>query len=113
MKHLLFSVTKKDFDWHYFRGTGSGGQKKNKTASACRCVHRDSGAVGVSQEDRKQSENRKIAFNRCVKTKEFQNWIKATTAAIAAGQRSIEAHVDKLMDEKNIKVETYTPHGLS
>ena len=28
----LFSVTAKDCNWDYYRGSGSGGQKKNKTS---------------------------------------------------------------------------------
>ena len=30
-KELLFSVTKDDFDWDYFRAGGKGGQHQNKT----------------------------------------------------------------------------------
>ena len=43
-RQLLFSVTANDCDWSYTRGTGNGGQKKNKTNSAVHCKHRASGA---------------------------------------------------------------------
>ena len=108
-KQKLFSVTRDDFEWSYFRGTGAGGQKKNKTSSACRCVHPPSGAVGSSQEDRQQHKNRQIAFNKCVQSPQFQNWLKMTTAAMMAGHASIERQVDAAMKEENIRVEYFTP----
>ncbi len=37
-KQLLFSVTKKDLRIDYYKGTGSGGQKKNKTEN---CLNRE------------------------------------------------------------------------
>ena len=109
MKEKLFSVTKNDFEWQFFRGTGAGGQKRNKTSSACRCFHPPSGATGASQEDRHQHENRKIAFNRCVRTPEFQNWLRLTIAAVSAGYDSIEKQVEKSLSEENLKVEYFTP----
>ena len=49
-KTLLFSVTAGDCKWDYYRGTGSGGQKKNKTSNCVRCTHTASGAVGKSED---------------------------------------------------------------
>lgn len=51
-KQLLFSVTAKDCEWSYTRGTGAGGQKKNKTSSAVHCSHKQSKAHGYA--DRRQ-----------------------------------------------------------
>lgn len=103
MKEKLFSVTKDQFDWQFFRAGGKGGQKQNKTSSACRCIHRESDAIGESREERQQSQNRKIAFLRCVNTKEFNNWIRAKSV-------KVEKLIDEQMKEKNIKVEFYAPH---
>jgi hypothetical protein len=109
MKTKLFSVTKEDFEWQFFRAGGKGGQKQNKTSSACRCIHRASNAVGESRDERKQSQNRKIAFTRCVQSDKFNIWLKLTCGAILAGYKSIEAEVDKAMAEENIKIEYFTP----
>ena len=49
---ILFSVTAKDCRWDYFRGSGKGGQKSNMTSSRVRCTHKESGAVGQSDETR-------------------------------------------------------------
>lgn len=105
----LFSVTEDDFTWQFFRAGGKGGQKQNKTSSACRCIHPPSGAIGESREERQQSQNRKIAFNRCVNSKEFQNWIKLTASAMSLGFQNIEKQVDDMMREENIKVEYFEP----
>nr|WP_298657373.1 peptide chain release factor-like protein [uncultured Flavobacterium sp.] len=61
-KELLFSVTKEDCDWSYTKGTGSGGQKRNKTSSAVHCTHRESGAKGYSEASRSQLDNKRDAF---------------------------------------------------
>jgi len=51
---LLFSLTSSDFEWSYTKGTGPGGQKKNKTSSAVHCIHRPSGARGYAEDSRSQ-----------------------------------------------------------
>jgi len=75
-RQLLFSVTKDDCEWSYTKGTGAGGQKRNKTSSAVHCHHRPSGAHGYSESSRSQLDNRRDAFTKMVNTKEFQTWNK-------------------------------------
>lgn len=106
-KKLLFSVTKDEFDWQFFRGSGAGGQKKNKTSSACRCIHRASGAVGESREERSQLHNRRTAFLRCVETPMFKGWLKVQTAAMAQGFANAEKMVEHWMKPEFIKEETF------
>ena len=88
-RQLLFRLTEKDFIFQEKRGGGSGGQKINKTSSAIQCFHEPSGAMGESEESRKQSQNRKVAFEKCVKTPEFQTWLKLKIDA-AKGDVEIE-----------------------
>jgi protein subunit release factor A len=78
-RELLFSVTKDDCDWSYTKGTGAGGQKKNKTSSAVHCRHRLSGAKGYSESSRSQLENRRDAFVKMCETKEFTEWHRLET----------------------------------
>ena len=109
MKELLFSVTKKDLEIQTFRSGGKGGQNQNKRETGVRIIHRESGAVGESREHRDQLQNKKVAFERMVKTKEFQVWHKLQAAMIMQGQRDINRALDKMMEEKNLKIEWYTP----
>lgn len=72
----MFSVTAADLEWQTFKGSGDGGQKRQKTSSGVRCVHPPSGAEGKATDTRFQAQNRKLAFERMTKTKEFQSWLK-------------------------------------
>jgi protein subunit release factor B len=44
-KELIYSLTKKDFIVRTFRGSGPGGQKRNKTSSGVEIVHPSSGGI--------------------------------------------------------------------
>jgi protein subunit release factor B len=54
----------KDCDVETFRGSGPGGQHRNKTESAVRMTHRPTGIVRVASDERSQLLNRKIALER-------------------------------------------------
>jgi protein subunit release factor A len=108
-KELLFSLTKKDFEIQTFRSGGKGGQNQNKVESGVRIIHKESGAIGESREHRNQLQNRKAAFERLVKSKEFQLWHKLKASMIMKGIYDIEKELDKQMEEKNLKIETYIP----
>lgn len=75
-KRLWFSVTAKDCRFIAKRGSGDGGQKRQKTSSAIQCFHDPSGAMGESEDSRDQLQNKKAAFLRMTKTKEFQGWLR-------------------------------------
>jgi hypothetical protein len=47
-----------------FRGSGPGGQKKNKTSSAVRAVHPGTGLSAVSSDSREQARNKELALAR-------------------------------------------------
>lgn len=105
-KTLLFSVTREDCDWDYFCAGGPGGQHQNKTASACRCTHRASGAVGISRDHRQQGQNKKEAFKRMAATKEFKNWLRIETAR-RTGQAEQERTKGRSSDHA-LRIRTYS-----
>lgn len=108
-KKLLFSLTKKDFNIQFTRGSGSGGQNRNKVETACRITHPESGAVGYSETERTQLVNKKLAFERLFQSKEFQQWHKIKTAWALKGVMDIEKEIERLVNDamklSNIKVE--------
>ena len=102
-RELLFSVTKGDCDWQYVRGRGKGGQKRNKTSSAVRCTHKDSGATGYAEDGRSQLQNRKTAFLKMAESKKFKAWHRLEVSRKTGQEKIIQAAVDRAM--KEIKVE--------
>lgn len=101
MRERLFSVTLADCDVETVRGHGKGGQNRNKRDTAVRITHRDSGAVGYSQDQRSQYQNKRTAFIRMTQTKEFQLWLKKRLGEDA----EILAEVDRAMWPRNIRTE--------
>lgn len=99
----LFSVTAKDCEWSYTRGTGAGGQKRNKTSSAVHCMHRVSGAHGYSESSRSQADNRKDAFLKMVETDEFKKWLRLETMKRTGQQLEIDRKIEQ--DLKKVKLE--------
>lgn len=108
-KKLLFSVTAADCDWSYTRGTGAGGQKKNKTSSAVHCTHRASGAHGYAEETRSQAKNRELAFTKMTETKEFQAWRRTESMRRTGEMAIIDANVEAEM--RRVKVERKNEDG--
>ena len=109
MKEKLFSVTSNDCEFTPYRGSGSGGQNKNKTYSAIRCVHKESGAVGECENHREQHLNKREAFLRMSKTKEFKKWMRIATARATGELLEIEKRVDS--EIKKVKVEVKDKKG--
>lgn len=97
-KRLLFSVTRKDCDWQYFRAGGKGGQNVNKVSSGVRCIHKESGATGRAVDTRDQFRNRQLAFTRMLETKEFRNWHKIEVARRLGKLKTEEQLEDEIND---------------
>lgn len=101
-KELLFSVTLDDCDVQTFRSGGKGGQNVNKRDTGVRIIHRASGAVGKSTEERSQLQNKKMAFKRMTQTSTFQKWVRMTTGQQGA---TYVAQVERELWPDRLKVE--------
>jgi len=103
-KKLLFSLTKKDFDVKAFQAGGKGGQHQNKVSTAIRITHRASGAAGVSRSQKSQYQNKKLAFDRLIKTSKFNLWLNRQVFEITS-EKTIDEMVDESIQDKNLKIE--------
>lgn len=103
-KELLFSVTLKDCDVQTFRSGGPGGQHQNKTESGVRIVHRESGAVGESREERSQHQNKRKAFERMVAHPKFRFWVAEKRREMETG-KTAEERVAEMMKPEYLRVE--------
>lgn len=110
MREKLFSVTSKDCTFIATRGSGAGGQKRNKTSSAIRCVHEKSGAVGECESHREQSLNKKEAFRKMAESSIFKKWLDLESKKVSGDLAIIEAEIDKQM--KRVVVEVKNESGL-
>jgi len=104
MKKKVFSITRKDLDIQTFRSGGKGGQHQNATDSGVRIIHRESGAVGESRTERSQHQNKKLAFQRLVKTGKFKVWLNRKLFEID-NKETIEQMVERELSSKNLKIE--------
>lgn len=109
-KQLLLSLTRKDFEFDTFRAGGKGGQNQNKVESGVRIRHLASGCVAESREERSQWQNKQKAFLKLVNNPKFKTWLRIESMRVAnsfPSEKEIERTVEKMMDEKNLKIEYY------
>lgn len=105
-RRLLFSLTKKDFTVTHIRGSGPGGQHRNKKHTGVRIVHCASGAEGVATDSKIQKDNRRNAFQRLIASPRFQTWHRIEVAKRLADESQIQRQVAAMMKPENLRIET-------
>jgi protein subunit release factor A len=99
-----FKLTKKDFTIEYMIGHGKGGQKKQKTSSACRITHEPSKVSKYCQDHREQHRNRSDAFAALCSDPRFKSWCQLRLSEIE-NKQTVEQWVEEQMKEENLLVE--------
>lgn len=107
----FFSLSKSNGDFVVtpYRGSGKGGQKRNKTFSGCRITHAATGLFVECEEERSFETNKKRAFERLCNKPEFRMWLKVETSRRAGKFIGIDEKVEKEM--KNIRVDVKDDNG--
>lgn len=109
-KEVIYSLSKKDFIVQPFKGSGAGGQHRNKVSTAIRIKHAESGAIGECQEHKSQLQNRKVAFRRLIAHPKFKIW-HAKKVREFDRNKTIEQEVEEAMVPTNLKVEIKNTKG--
>jgi peptide chain release factor 1 len=60
--HAQLRIEERDLEWATCRGSGAGGQKRNKTESAVQLVHKPTGTMVRIESERSQHQNRATAL---------------------------------------------------
>lgn len=114
-KERLFSVTKKDLKITWFSGGGGGGQHKNKHDNCCRIEHKETGIIKTGTSQRSRNQNMKEAFLNLANDKVFKAWLNIKTSEAVTDKNKIRerinATVDDMMKEENLKVEYFDPEN--
>ena len=105
MNKVLFSIGTKDLREEQFRCGGKGGQNVQKRNTGIRFTHEASGAVGESQEERSQIQNRRKALEKLSRHPKFIAWCRMQAAVLEEGYSSVNRKIDELMKPDNLKIE--------
>lgn len=62
IKEAEIKINPNDLEWQFFRASTQGGQNVQKVSTAVRAIHKPTGIVVTSQQERYQEQNRKIAL---------------------------------------------------
>lgn len=104
-RELILSITKRDFNIHYFSGKGAGGQHRNKHQNCVRMSHVDSGAISTGQSSKSRQANLREAFKSITSSKRFKSWMRLEVAERILNGSSIKEKVRKMMAPENLKIE--------
>lgn len=63
LKDTDIKINPAELDWQFYRASTQGGQNVQKVSTAVRLIHKPSGIVVTSEEERQQEQNRKLALD--------------------------------------------------
>lgn len=96
-------LNRKDLDITFFRASGPGGQKKNKTESAVRIKHLPTGILVVATEERSQQRNLEKALQRLEERLQAQRRRPAKRIATRPGRAARERRLQQKRQRSETK----------
>jgi protein subunit release factor A len=96
-------LNRKDLAITFFRASGPGGQKKNKTESAVRIKHLPTGILVVAAEERSQQRNLERALQRLEERLLAQRRRPARRIATRPGRAARERRLQQKRQRSEIK----------
>lgn len=110
----VFEINKSDVDMSFFKGSGAGGQHRNKVETGVRLIHKPTGTVVECVSERSQHHNRSLAWERLMiklsnieKEKEIlknqQNWNGKIKIGFGDRRRTYKLETNIVKDELNGK----------
>lgn len=109
MKEKVLSLTAKDFIVERKKGSGKGGQNKNKRETAILIKHTESGCEAYCCDERSQHQNLMKAFKTL--SERMKPWLKMEHLRKVNNLLSIEQEVEKSLVSENLKVEGKNKNG--
>lgn len=99
----------RDCEMQFFRGSGPGGQNRNKTETGVRLSHIPSGIVVEAEDERSQAQNRKHAFERLRKRLQALNRPRKRRVATNPPLRAKEERLHRKRAHSRAKQERQSP----
>ena len=109
-REKLFSITKRDFEIHWFSGSGAGGQHRNKHQNCCRLKHLESGATATGQSFRSRQANLREAFSGLLKDFKFKLWLNIRIKESLDG-KTLKRKVEEMVKEGDLYIEAKDDKG--
>lgn len=109
-RERIYCLTKEDFILQTYKGSGAGGQHRNKRETGVRIIHPDSGARAQCCDHKSQMQNRKEAFRKLIKTPKFRMWHNIKVMEYDQG-RDLQRELDEMMESKYLKIEVKDEFG--
>lgn len=95
-----------DIEWTYMRGTGPGGQNRNKLETACRARHRPTGIVVRCESERKREQNKRRArdilqekIRRIVSKSQLSDEASLRDTQVGSGMRGDKIRTIRCQDD--------------
>lgn len=103
---------KEEVEFTFYKSSGPGGQKKNKTESAVRAVHLPSRVTAIATEHRSQAKNKELALRRIQKRLQALNQprkkripTQPTPGALARREEEKKQHALKKRRRQKVEVD--------